>query len=151
MEKLHHYFGTFDRLKTSQKGFLLRMMSGWYSDDNAIVRMKVAEATIKRRTPLLVLIVSQGIQEGAFSVVYPSQAAEVVVSLSISMGDALARFMLSSQVEQDETCYIDNIVATHNAYMDAIERVLHAPSCFLDRLDAKVVRDWLNREDTVEK
>jgi AcrR family transcriptional regulator len=146
-EKLGCYFGTLDRLKTERKSFLLGMMRGWYSDDNAIVRQKINDETIKRRTPLLSLIVSQGIQEGVFLVSYPSQAAEVILSLSLSMGDALARLMLSSQADQDETHYIDNIVASHNAYIDAIERVLQAPAHFLNRLDTGAVRDWLDGED----
>lgn len=146
-EKLRRYFETLDRLKTEEKSFLLGMMRGWYSDDNAIVRQKMNEETIKRRTPLLTLIVNQGIQEGVFSVSYPSQAAGVILSLSISMGDALARLMLSSQAKQDEPRYIGCIVAYNNAYMEAIERMLQAPARFLNRLDAGAVRDWLGGED----
>ncbi len=147
MEKLQCYFGTLDRLKTVQKSLLLGMMRGWYSDNNAIVRQKMDEATIKRRTPLLALIVSEGVQEGVFSVSYPSKATEVMLSLSISMGNAFARLMLSSQAEEDKHCCIDNIVATNSAYMDAIERLLRAPTRFLNRLDARAVREWLDSED----
>jgi AcrR family transcriptional regulator len=87
-EKLRCYFSTLDRLRTEKKEFLLGMIHSWYNDNNAIVRQKMDEATIKRRTPLLTIIVTEGIKEGVFSVSYPSQAAELILSLSISMGNA---------------------------------------------------------------
>jgi len=143
MEKLQQYFVTLDRMRTKGKAFLLSMMHCWYSDENAIVRQKADEATIVRRTPLIILIVEQGIREGVFAVPYSVQTAEVILSLSLSMGNAFARILLSTEWVYDEARIIENIVAANNAYLEAIERVLGAPSRYLKRLDAGAVREWL--------
>ena len=147
-EKLRSFFTEIDNLKIANKSFLLRMIRGWYSDNNAIVRQKVNEATIERRTPLLALIVNQGIQENVFAVFHPIQTAEVILSLTLSMENTFARLLLSSEREHDEPRFIENIVATHDGYINAIERVLGAPSHFLDNLDAETVRRWFEGKDT---
>ena len=149
-EKLRSFFTKIDNLKITNKSFLLRMIRGWYSDNNAIVRQKVNEATIERRTPLLASIVNQGIQENVFAVSHPSQAAEIILSLTLSMENTFARLLLSSEREHDEPRFIENIVATHDGYMNAIERVLGAPSHFLDNLEAEMVRRWFEGTD-IEK
>ena len=63
----------------------------WYTDDNAIVRQKVDEAVREQRAPLLNEIVRQGIREGAFTIAYPDQAGDVILSLLQGMGNAHAK------------------------------------------------------------
>ncbi|MDR3600945.1 MAG: TetR/AcrR family transcriptional regulator [Desulfosporosinus sp.] len=151
LEKLQVFFATLDRLKAANKSFLIGMMRGWYSDDNAGVRQKVNEATIERRTPLVTLIVSQGIQEGVFSVPYANHAAEIIVSLMLSMENSFARLLLLVEQEREGFCYIDDIVDTYTAYVDAIEHVVGAPCCSLYRLDTKTVREWLDVEEVTTR
>ena len=145
--KLQRFFATLDRLRTAHKTFLAGLLRVWYTDDNAIVRQKVDEATLARRGPLLAAIVRQGIQEGVFATAYPDQAGAVVESLALSRDNALARLLLSSEQEHAGPRYVEDIVATYNVYADAIERVLGARSCFLDRLDGATVKGWLAMPD----
>ncbi len=147
LEKLQRFFATLDRLRTAQKTSVVELLRVWYTDDNAIVRQKVDEAIVERRAPLLNVIVHQGIQEGVITTSYPDQAGEVILSLLQGMGNTHARLLLSLEQEDDEQRCIDDIVASivaaHAAYMDAIERVLGAPSDSLYRADAEAVKVWV--------
>ena len=142
LEKLRRFFATLENSRTAQKTFLAGLARVWYADDNAIVRQKVDEAIIQRRTPMLAVIVRQGIQEGVFRTAYPDQVGRVILSLSLGLGSALARLLLSIEQADNKQRIMDDIVATYGAYTDAIERVLGAPSGFLDRLDLDTVRAW---------
>jgi AcrR family transcriptional regulator len=144
IEKLQGFFATLDRLRIAQKTVVVDMLRVWYADDNAIVRQKVDEAVLEQRAPLLVEIVRQGIQEGVFTTAYPDQAGEVILALLQRMGNTHARLFLSFEQERDELRCIERIATTHAAYMDAIERVLGAPSQSLYRTDTEAVKVWVN-------
>ena len=143
LEKLQRFFATFDRLRIAQKSSVVELLRVWFTDDNAIVRQKVDAATIERRVPLLTVIIRQGIQEGVFTVSYPDQAGEIILSLVQGMGRTHAHLLLVFDQERDEARCIEGIVTTHAAYMDALERVLGAPTQSLDRTDAELVKVWL--------
>ncbi len=59
------------------------------------------------------------------------------------MGNTHARLLLSLEQERDDLRCIEGIVATHAAYMDAIERMLGAPSHSFYRTDAAAVNVWV--------
>ncbi len=143
LDKLQSYFSLIDEARLAYKNFVLTQLRVWYTDDNAIVRQKVEAATIERRAPLLARIIHQGIQEGAFTTSYPDQAAEIILSLVQSMGNAHAKLLLTMEQERHEQRYIQGVVTTYSAYMDAIERVLGASSNALHRIDASPVKIWL--------
>ncbi len=147
LEKLQRFFATLDRLRIAHKSAVVELLRVWYTDDNAIIRQKVDEAVVEQRAPLLTEIVRQGIREGVFSNSYPDQAGEVILSLLQGMGSTHAKLLLSLEQERDDLRCIDEIVAgivaTHAAYMDAIERVLGAPPNSLYRTDAEAVKVWV--------
>jgi AcrR family transcriptional regulator len=143
IEKLQGFFDTLDELRIAQKGSIVELLRVWYTDDNAIVRQKVDEAVLIQRAPLLVKIVRQGIGEGVFTTLYTDQTGEVILSLLQGMGNTHARLLLSLEQERNELRCIEEIVITHAAYMDAIERVLGAPRNSLNRTDAEAVKEWV--------
>nr|HET6900990.1 TetR/AcrR family transcriptional regulator [Ktedonobacteraceae bacterium] len=143
IEKLQGFFDTLDRLRTVHKADLVRLARVWYTDDNAIVRLKVDEAVFQQRAPLLTEIVRQGIREGIFTTAYPDKAGEVIMSLLHGMGNTHARLLLSFDQEGDDLRRIEEIVAIHAAYMDAIERVLGAPPHSFSRTDTEAVNVWV--------
>jgi len=143
LDKLQRFFDTLDRLRIAHKTDVVKLARIWYTDANAIVRQKVDEAVLEQRAPLLTEIVRQGIQEGVFTTAYPDQAGEVILSLLQGMGNTHARLLLSLEQERDDMRCINNIVTTHAAYMDAIERVVGAPSNSLYRTDAEAVNVWV--------
>ena len=113
------------------------------TDGNAVVRQRVDEALVTQRAPLLTEIVRQGIQEGVFTTSFPDQAGELIMVLLQGMGDADARLLFSSAEGRDQRTRVEAIVATHAAYMEAIERVLGAPPSSLYRADVEAVMVWV--------
>jgi TetR/AcrR family transcriptional regulator, transcriptional repressor for nem operon len=143
IEKLQGFFDTLDRLRLAHQADVVRLGRVWYSDGNAIVRLKVDEAVREQRAPLLTEIVRQGVREGIFTTAYPDYAGEVILSLLQGMGNTHARFLLSFEQERDDLRCIEGIVATHAAYLDAIERMLGAPPHSFPRTDAAAVNVWV--------
>lgn len=143
IEKLQGYFDTLDRLRVARQAEVVKLLRVWYSDDNAIVRQKVDEAIFQQRAPLLTVIVRQGVQEGSFTITYPDNAGEVILSLLQGMGNTHARLLLTFDQDHNEERCTREIVATHAAYIDAIERVLGAPVHSFTRTTAEALNVWL--------
>lgn len=143
IEKLQGFFQTLDRLRNAHQAEVIKLGRVWYSDANAIIRQKVDEAVHSQRAPLLTEIVRQGVREGIFTTVFADQAGDVLLALLQSMGNIHARLLLSFEQEGDEERRIEEIVAIHAAYMDAIERVLGVPSHSFYRIDAQAVNVWV--------
>lgn len=60
------------------------------------------------------------------------------------MGDTHARLLLSlDQKRDDDQRFIEEIIATHAAYMDAVERVLGARPQSFSRADVDVMNVWV--------
>jgi TetR/AcrR family transcriptional regulator, transcriptional repressor for nem operon len=144
IEKFQGFFDTLDRLRMAHKAEVVKLGRIWYADSNAIVRLKVDEAERSQRAPLLAEIVRQGIQEGTFTAAYPDKAGEVIMSLLHGMGDTHLRLLLLlDQKRDDDERLIEEIVVTHAAYMDAVERVLGAPAHSFYRTHAEGVKFWV--------
>jgi hypothetical protein len=122
------------------------MWSNWGVSGTPTTTRSSARKWTKRLSnsaPLLAAIVRQGVREGVFTTTYPDQAGEVILSLLQGMGNTHARLLLSSGQERDELRRIEDIVTTHAAYMEAVERVLGAPPNSLYRTDAEAVKVWV--------
>ena len=143
IEKLQGFFDTLDRLRIAHQADVIKLVHVWYSDDNALVRLKVDEAILQQRAPLLTEIVRQGIREGIFTTAYPDKAGEIILYLLQGMGNTHARLLLSLEQGSDDERCIEQIIATHAASMDAIERVLGAPPHSFYRADAGAVNIWV--------
>lgn len=143
IEKLQGFFDTLDRLRNAHKAEVIKLGRVWYSDDNAIVRQKVDEAVRAQRAPLITEIVCQGVREGIFTTAYPDQAGDVILALLQGMGNTHARLLLSLEQKHDDLHCIERIVATHAAYMDALERVLGAPPHSFSRTNAEAAKIWV--------
>ncbi|MBE3559899.1 MAG: TetR/AcrR family transcriptional regulator [Ktedonobacteraceae bacterium] len=145
--KLQGFFDMLDRLRIAHKADVARLGRVWYSDDNALIRLKVDEAIFQQRAPVLSEIVRQGVREGTFTTAYPEKAGEVIMSLLQGMGNIHARLLLSATQERDNPRRIEEIVkevvTIHAVYMDAIERLLGAPSHSFYRTDAETVKVWV--------
>ncbi len=149
-EKFQGFFDTLDRLRMERKAEVVRIGRVWYSDSNAVVRLRVTEAIARQRAQLLGEIVRQGIQEGSFVVAYPDYTGEVIVALLQAMGDRHAELLFAlDQTRDNDQRLIEEIVTTHAVYMDAIERVLGEPSHTFYRTNAEGVQLWVEaiRED----
>jgi AcrR family transcriptional regulator len=139
IDKLNAYFDTAMRWKTAKKAFLLALLSGWYSDDNAIVRQKLITAGYAHITPFIESILRQGMQEGLLSLPYPQQTAQVVLSLIQNLGDTLAGMILACQPGCAD---LPQVEATVAAYTGALERMLGAAPGSLNLVDMEIVKEW---------
>jgi AcrR family transcriptional regulator len=143
IQRLQGFFSALDRLRMARQQDVIAAARVWYTDGNALVRQRVDEALVLQRAPLLTEIVRQGVQEGVFTTPYADQAGEVIMALLQHMGDAHARLLLLSAQERDPLSRVEAIVSIHAAYMEAIERILGAPSNSFYRADAEAVRTWV--------
>jgi AcrR family transcriptional regulator len=139
LPKLQHFFDTANRFKAARKEFLLALVHVWYKDENAIVRQKLILDATKRIKPMVADIIHQGLEEGVFSTFYPEQVAEVVLSLTMALGDTFGRLLFSSEPEHNDLQRVECTVA---AYNDALERVLGAPKGSLSLIDAQTLKEW---------
>jgi len=97
----------------------------------------VDRATAKRLAPLLSAIVRQGVDEHQFATAYPEQAGAIIVAVVQAFQDAMAQQLLTAAAKVKE------LVATHGAHIEAIERYLGVPAGTLYRADARVVNSWI--------
>jgi AcrR family transcriptional regulator len=144
IEKFHSFFGTLDHLRFEHRAAAIELMRVWYTDENAIVRTKVDDAVIARRSPLLNEIVQQGLREGAFTTAHPDRAGEVILYLLNGMANSHMKLFLALDEGADEQHTVDEIIAVYAAYMDAVERALGAPEQSLRRIDVEAVKMWVD-------
>ncbi len=140
LEKFHRFFVTIGTYKDTQKAFLLELIRIWNADENVLVRQKANVAGNARIVPLLAQIIDQGIREGVLATPYPDQAADVAWSLQLGLNEALLKWLLQQDQQQDS---LQRIERTISAYTDALERVLGAPSSSLRSFDAETLKAWV--------
>jgi len=146
IEKLNGFFDTLDSLRVAHKTEIIKLGRIWYTDENAIVRQKVDAAVLKQRAPLLSEIVKQGIREGVFTYAYPDQAGEVILALLQGMGNTHAGLLLALESQQDKQRSVETVIAVYYAYMEAIERILGAPSNCLYRAGVDAIKVWMEAQ-----
>jgi TetR/AcrR family transcriptional repressor of nem operon len=140
LEKLHRYFDATARWKTTKKALLLGLLRIWYADENAILRLKVFNASLERITPLLTDIIQQGVREGVFKTPYPEYACQVNIYLLQGLSDTFVKMILNGVLEPEALPRLATVFA---AYNDAVERVLGAEKGSIHLMDLDSLREWL--------
>ena len=146
--KLQRFFGEIVRWKSERQNLMVAMLPVWYAPDNISFRLLVDRATAARLAPLLSAIVRQGVDEHQFATAYPEHAGSIIVAVVQALQDAIAQQLLTG------TAKVKEVVATHGAHIEAIERYLGVPAGTLYRADARAVNSWiaaLRRADQVGK
>jgi hypothetical protein len=115
----------------------------WYAPDNVTFRHKVDTAVAKRLAPLLAMIVRQGVDEHRFATAYPEQAGTIITALIQALQDAMARQLLAAAHRSPDAPTVKEMVATHGAHIEAVERYLGIPAGALYRADARAVNSWI--------
>ena len=146
--KLQRFFGEIVRWKSERQNLMVAMLPVWYAPDNISFRLLVDRAKAARLAPLLSAIVRQGVDEHQFATAYPEHAGSIIVAVVQALQDAIAQQLLTG------TANVKEVVATHGAHIEAIERYLGVPAGTLYRADARAVNSWiaaLRRADQVGK
>jgi TetR/AcrR family transcriptional repressor of nem operon len=142
LEKLNRYFDTSSRWKIAKKPFMLELLRVWLADENAIVRQKLFNMSVKHVTPLLTEIIRQGIQEGVFTTSYPDQVCHVINYILQGLSDTIIELLLSSETNRDAARIESGVTAYIAALTDALERVLGAPRDSLNLIDPETLKKW---------
>lgn len=125
--KLHAYFAVSTRWKAEHATEVTTAMRLWRQENNALLRQKLSQETMRTNTPALEAIIVQGCREGVFDTAYPHEAAIIMAGMGLHLADAII-----DAIDADGTNALDatgaraaTIIA---AYTDAFERILGAPS-----------------------
>ena len=139
--KLQAVFSTAGRWKTERSDLLLGILRSWYSEENDLVRLRVARAGAERITPILARIVRQGTAEGEFSPGSPDHAAVILMALFNGTSDGVGRLVLD---RQDRLVPFDEAARFMDAYGEAIERILGLPEGSFVLIDAPSLHVWFD-------
>ena len=142
LEKLHAYFETGARWKYANKVFVLELLRVWLADENALLRQKVFDMSVKRITPLLTQIIRQGVQEGVFTTSYPDQVSHALLYIFQGLSDTILDLFISDGTDRDLARIECDLAAYTAALTDALERVLGAPSGSLHLVDMDTLMEW---------
>jgi AcrR family transcriptional regulator len=143
VKKLQLLFGEIIRWKSERQNLMVAMLPVWYAPDNLAFRLLVDRATAKRLAPLLNVIVRQGVDEQQFATAYPEQAGAVIVAVVQALQNAMAEHVLAAARRSPNAAKVSEMVATHGAHIEAIERYLGLPAGTLYRADARVMNNWI--------
>jgi AcrR family transcriptional regulator len=145
LEKFQRFFDTIARWKTSRKEYIIALLRGWYSDSNAIVRQKINTAGVKWYAPMMTEIICQGIREGVMDNPHPEQTGEVILALSLGLGEGMIGFFLPDGLHPKDLPKIEAMLA---AYGFALERILGIPAGSIQFADMAMMQEWIILEAT---
>jgi AcrR family transcriptional regulator len=127
IEKLQAYFAMSFAWKAEHHTEVATTMRLWRHENNALLRHKMSQESLRTVTPLLEAIIAQGCREGVFDTVHPHEAAIILAGMGLQLADAII-----DAIEADGSDPVDaggprarSVVA---AYTDAFERILGAPT-----------------------
>jgi AcrR family transcriptional regulator len=126
IDKLHAYFRTEHAWKAENVTAVSVVMRLRRDEDNALLRQKLAQESMRTTAPMLEAIIRQGCDEGVFDTDYPHEAAMIITGMGMHLADAFV-----DAIEADGAVGSDvsgpNIQGVLAAYFQAFERVLGAP------------------------
>jgi AcrR family transcriptional regulator len=146
LEKLSRYFDAVSSWKVAQKKFMIQLLRVWYKDENSIFRQKLMAAGVEFLSPILVKLISQGVEEGMMVVNDPQMTAKVVYSLMINLGEELGGLILGMQQPQNRPSQQERLrlmKKTNSAFTEAIERVLGVRKDSIVLVSDPVLEEWI--------
>jgi AcrR family transcriptional regulator len=139
LRKLERIFSGIGSFKAQQKDFVLAMIEVWNSDGNAVVREKLRRLTVNRMTPLLSLVIEQGIAEGTFAAQSPDDTAMVLTSLMQGFQQQANDLFIARQAG---TIGFDAVQRSVAANTEAFERILGLDRGSLTLIDEPALHFW---------
>ena len=61
----------------------------WRHENNALLRQKMSQESMRSTTPSLEAIIRQGCQEGVFDTEHPREAAIIIAGMGLHLADAI--------------------------------------------------------------
>lgn len=149
LQKYQAFFAVAARRKMAHKELALALWNAWYSDDNALVRLKLRASIIRQLSPLFASILQQGVQEGVFhlSAALPAEraarytvTAEVQLALLYDLGDAISELMLTGKFD---LAHLDDLKFIIDGYTEAMERTVGASPGTVKIFDVEALKVWM--------
>ncbi len=140
IQKFRRFFENAAQGKTAQKELITSFMRLWLSEENALIRQKMSEESLRHVSSLLEPVIRQGVAEGSFTTCHPKQVAVIIAGVSLSLSDTIIELLLSPQLDQPA---VQELEDTLEAYVDTIERILGAPAGSLHVFAPGAFDDWL--------
>jgi AcrR family transcriptional regulator len=139
IEKLSRFIETISNWKLENIGIIKETVEVIYRDENAIIRHKMNERTVKSLSPALAEIISQGLEGGIFDVEYPEETAEMIMRFSSAMSE-----MQAAPLERlgEDPQVVEPILRRARLYMGAIERILGTPAGSVFPVDRDLVEEF---------
>jgi AcrR family transcriptional regulator len=125
LDKLHAYFRTEHAWK-SQNVTTVSTIMRLPREDNALLRQKLSQESMRTTAPLLEAIIRQGCDEGVFDTGHPHEASLIITGMGLHLADAfIDAIAADGNVGADISGpHIQGALA---AYLEAFERILGAP------------------------
>jgi AcrR family transcriptional regulator len=153
LKKFQFIMDTSAQWKAARMDFMFAILYAWYNDENALTRQKITASMFTHVRPWLAEVFRQGNAEGVMSTPFPEQAAQVVLTLMVGMGDAIAKLLMrvtpasTPQQRKDILC---EMAGVSTAYISAIERFLGMNAGALELFSTKVMKQWVNHPGSAQ-
>ncbi|CRZ13895.1 TetR/AcrR family transcriptional regulator [Mycolicibacterium neworleansense] len=123
LDKLHAYFAASHTWKTENPIAVATLARLWHDENNALLRQKMTQGSLRTTAPLLEAIIRQGCAEGVFDTGFPHEAAGIITAMGMHLADA---FIEALQADGADGVDISGPHARRAvaAYQQAIERIL---------------------------
>jgi AcrR family transcriptional regulator len=139
LRKLERALGGIARFKADQKELVLAIMEIWNSDGNALVRERLRRLTASRLTPILSLVIRQGIEEGVITSGSPDDSALVILYLIQGYQELASEHFLGRQAG---TISFDAVLQSSRTFTEAFERILGIAPGSVTLADEATLRFW---------
>lgn len=133
--------------KTARMDFMFAILYAWYNDENALARQKITASMVAHVRPWMAKIFRQGTAQGVMSAPSPEQAAHVVLTLMVGMGDAIAQLLMRvtpASAPQERKEILREMAGISAAYTGAIERFLNVKAGTLKLFPTSLMKQWVN-------
>jgi AcrR family transcriptional regulator len=139
LRKLERALGGIARFKADQKELVLAIIEIWNSDGNALVRERLRRLTASRLTPILSLVIRQGIEEGVITSGSPDDSALVILYLIQGYQELASEHFLRRQAG---TISFDAVLQSSRTFTEAFERILRIAPGSVTLADEATLRFW---------
>ncbi len=153
LKKFQFVMDTGAQWKAARMDFMFALLRAWYNDENALARHKITASMYTHVRPWLAEIFRQGTSQGVMSAPLPEQAAQVVLTLMVGMGDAIAHLLLTvtpASTPQQRKNILREMAGISTAYTGAIERYLGLQYGALELFSTKLMKQWVNYPGSVQ-
>ncbi len=141
IEELNNIWNEISEYKLDNKPVMLMMIKAIYREENIIFRTKLTRIRIKRVAPRIARVIARGVSEGLFNTGHPLDIAEMILGLSVYMGDEIAHMILSGDLSpESKKRYLEKC----RTFNETVERILNAPKGTIKICRQDVIEAFLN-------